>query len=159
MNKVRWHYLYPKLKFIQNDLFKIPFDNENFNLVINCSVIEHVGVTGRYSVKDENQDGDIEAMKYLYKLMKPNAIMLLTIPVGIDAFFPPIQRVYGKERLPKLLKNFSIIHEEYWSKESANKWQNCSKRTALSSKVYIGPWSHLRNYTPLGCFVLQKRIS
>lgn len=156
MTNVQWPYTHAKLKFIQNDLFKITFDNEIFDLVINCSVIEHVGVIGRYGVSDEKNDGDIEAMEYLHKLMKPNAIMLLTVPVGIDDFFPPLARVYGVKRLPKLLKMFSIIHEEYWSKESDNKWQMCSKNTALSSKTYMDSRSPLRNYSPLGCFVLQK---
>jgi hypothetical protein len=33
---------------------------------------------------------DLEAMALLHRFLKPRAVMLLTIPAGIDAVFPPV---------------------------------------------------------------------
>jgi hypothetical protein len=80
--------------------------------------------------------------------------MLMTIPCGQDAAIAPWHRVYGQQRLPKLLKGFEIIEEEFWAKKSDNRWYPCDRQTALS----FFPTGHPTNPTlcsyALGCFVL-----
>jgi len=73
---------HPAVRFIQGDLLKLDMPANHFDLIINCSTVEHVGLVGRYSVTESRPDGDLEAMARLHELMKPDAIMLLTIPVG-----------------------------------------------------------------------------
>jgi SAM-dependent methyltransferase len=75
------------VRFIQGDLLKLDLPTNHFDLIINCSTVEHVGLVGRYSVTENRPDGDLEAMARLRDLMKPSAIMLLTVPVGQDAIF------------------------------------------------------------------------
>ncbi len=53
----------------------------------------------------------------------------------MDAVFAPMHRVYGKERLPKLLTGWSVESEEYWTKSSGNKWIETEKEKALTAKV------------------------
>mgnify|MGYP001767288543 CR=1 FL=1 len=54
---VKWLYTHPNLKFIQGDILKLSLPKNNFDLVINCSTVEHVGLAGRYGVTEGNADG------------------------------------------------------------------------------------------------------
>lgn len=145
---VKWPYFHPKLKFIQGDFLKLDFPSRSFNLIINCSSIEHVGLAGRYGIKENRPDGDLEAMAKMRKILKPKGKMLLTIPVGQDAVFSPLYRVYGEKRLPKLLEGYVIEKKEYWVKNDKNQWILADEVTALNVK----PKEY---FCSLGCFVLR----
>ena len=95
LEPVQWPYVHPGLRFIRGDILKLPLPRGHFDLVINCSTVEHVGLAGRYGVTENRPNGDLEAMARLRELMKPGGVMLLTIPVGRDAVFAPLCRVYA----------------------------------------------------------------
>lgn len=157
---VQWAYVHSNLRFMEGDLFQLSLPKSCFDLVINCSTIEHVGLVGRYGVAENRPEGDLDAMNLLSKLMKPGGIMILTIPCGQDAVVLPFHRVYGEQRLPRLLKDFVVEHEEYWVKNDANQWVPCNHPTALSFKA-LSFKAHdrseipLKNAYALGCFVLR----
>lgn len=141
---------------MRGDLLGADISDGSLDLVINCSTVEHVGLSGRYGETRNISDGDLDAMKKLYALMKPGAVMLMTIPVGQDAVFAPMTRVYGSERLPELVKGFSVTHEEYWVKDDANRWIQADKDTALAVQTRGQFPMPEENYYPLGCLVLKK---
>lgn len=136
------------VNFIKQDFLNIEFNGDTFDTIINSSTIEHVGLPERYGSTAE-KDGDLLAMEKLAELLKLNGIMILTIPCGIDDIFPPFHRVYGMKRLPMLLKNYKILKEEFWYKNSASKWVICSKEIALTTKGSYNSYA-------LGLFLLQK---
>lgn len=150
LEPVHWPYVHSQLKFVKGDILKLSLSKEHFDLVINCSTVEHVGLSGRYGVEEDRPDGDIGAMTRLCEFMKPEGVMLLTIPVGQDAVFPPLHRVYGAERLPKLLNRYVIKKEEYWIKDEQNQWVTADRNIALSRQAQ-------RDLYGLGCFVLGLR--
>jgi len=154
INEISWPYCHPSLTFTKGDILKIALPKNNFDLIINCSTVEHVGISGRYDVIDEIEDGDLKAMDRLKTFMKPNGIMLLTIPVGLDAIFRPMHRVYGTERLPKLLKGYKIIKEDFWVKNEKNNWILSEKGEALKYPPRAGSTS-LRSVYAIGCFCLH----
>lgn len=137
------------LKFQQGDILDIDLGDETFDVVINCSSIEHVGLSARYGGK-ASPDGDLEAMRRLRSLMAvPDGTMILTVPVGRDSVFPPLHRVYGKSRLKELLDGFDIIKEEFWSKnEGSNVWQRVCEEEALEALPS-------KSFYALGLFVLR----
>jgi len=153
---VHWPYLHPQLRLIRGDILILPLPKKHFDLVINCSTVEHVGLAGRYGVTEDRPDGDLEAMGRLRELMKPGGIMLLTLPVGLDAVFAPLCRVYGAQRLPRLLEGYTVEKEMYWTKDSQNRWVLCDKAIALSVRASAGSWNPLQNVYALGCYVLRK---
>jgi hypothetical protein len=57
-------------------------------------------------------------MAKMRQLLKHGGKMLLTIPVGQDALYPSSHRVYGRERLPRLLDGYIVEKKEYWIKMS-----------------------------------------
>jgi SAM-dependent methyltransferase len=149
LGQVRWSYEHPHLDFIRGNLAKSSMKPDSFDLIINCSSIEHVGLKGRYGVTEAHLDGDLEMMGLLRRILRPGKEMLLTIPVGRDRVVVPRHRVYGKERLPKLLEGWDVMHSEYWAKDGSNRWSMWDENLALnveSSDHYYG----------LGLFVLRR---
>ena len=149
LESVHWPYVNSRLQFVQGDILKLRLPKEHFDLVINCSTVEHVGLTGRYGVTENRPDGDLEAMARLRELMKQDGLMLLTIPVGRDTVFAPLHRVYGAERLPKLLEEYVIEKKEYWVKDEQNRWVLVDEKEAFDRQP-------LRSLYGLGCFVLRR---
>jgi SAM-dependent methyltransferase len=156
LEPVHWPYLHPQLRFMQENILKLTLPKEHFDLVINCSTVEHVGLVGRYGVTKNWPDGDLEAMARLRDFMKPGGVMLLTIPVGQEAIFAPLSRVYGSQRLPQLLNGYRIEKAVFWVKDAENRWVLCDRDTALNFKASAGSWNPLRNVYALGCFVLKS---
>lgn len=98
---------------------------------------------------ESRPDGDIEAMAMLKAILKSGKFMLLTIQVGRDQVFRPLHRVYGQDRLPKLLKGWKIVKIEYWIKDKLNCWNCVEESVALTSE----PVKHCYG---LGLFVLRQ---
>jgi hypothetical protein len=88
-------------------------------------------------------------MQKLRRLMKPKGIMLMTLPVGQDAVISPLHRIFGPQRLPRLLEGYKIIESLFFRKEVHNVWAACSQREAYTE---VGN----DHYYALGCMVLQK---
>jgi len=149
LEPVRWYYLHPRLRFTQGDILRLSLPEEHFDLVINCSTVEHVGLARRYGVTEDCPDGDLEAMASLHSLLKPGGVMLLTIPIGRDTVFAPLHRVYGTKRLPKLLNGYVVEKKEYWLKDDQNRWVLAHEEEALDRRPQ-------RSRYGLGCFVLRK---
>jgi hypothetical protein len=148
---VPYLYEYPDLKFLQADFLDIIFNKDKFDLIINCSTIEHLGLVGRYGVKKYIENADIIAMRKLWDILKPDSPMLLTIPVGVDCVFMPQHRIYGCKRLPKLLNGWKVVKKEFWEKDDNNRWQLCDEERVLARKA-------TQYYYSLGLFVLNKNI-
>lgn len=156
LGNIQWDYTHPQLRFLQGDLLELDLSVSHFDLIINCSTVEHVGLTGRYGVKTDRPDGDLDAMAHLRSFLKPGGTMLLTIPVGRDALFAPLCRVYGPQRLPRLFEGYEIVKEAFWTKDEQNRWQLTTKEQALNVEAFAGSWDARQNITALGCFVLKK---
>lgn len=61
--------VYSSIEFRQTDVMQLDDSGERFNLVLNCSTIEHVGLGGRYN-STEAPDGDLEAMQEAARVAK-----------------------------------------------------------------------------------------
>lgn len=155
LEEVRWPYQHPGLRFLKGDLVSMGLPLSRYRLIINCSSVEHVGLTGRFGVAESRADGDLEVMAVMRRLLESEGMMLLTIPVGQDAVHAPWHRVYGQGRLPYLLNDYVVQHEEYWLKDEANRWIPTDRETALSSKPTSPAFGRWPVYA-LGCFVLQR---
>lgn len=145
-----WFFEHPSLHFVQGDIIESNFPQKHFDLIINCSSIEHAGLAGRYSVTNPRPNGDIEAMGALKSIIKANGVMLLTIPVGRDRVFAPLHRVYGKRRLPLLLDGWKVQKKEFWIKDARYKWVRVEESVALNKET-------LDRCYGLGLFVLRKK--
>ena len=138
----------PGVQFAQKDIFDCEAAKQ-FNVIINCSTIEHVGLGGRYGAVDFER-GDIAAMDKCLSLLADDGVMLFTCPVGVDAVFPPLHRVYGEECLRRLLEGWRAVGPiEYWYKTDDNIYRSCSREAALAEVCSEG-------YYAIACAVLEK---
>lgn len=151
-----WHD--PAVKFHRGDVLTASLPENHFHVILNCSTVEHVGLTGRYGVSSEQVDGDLNAMSRLCALLRPGGYMLMTIPCGRDAVFAPLHRVYGQVRLPQLLRGFDLQAEKFWCKQGDNRWQPCSRETATSFSATADYDQPSRSLYALGAFVMRRPL-
>jgi SAM-dependent methyltransferase len=154
----RFPWKHGNVNFLQADLLEADLPAESFDVILNCSSVEHVGLSGRYGVAEAETDGDLAAMEKFYELLKPTGAMLMTIPCGQDAVIAPWHRVYGHRRLPRLLEGFAPAEECYWVKHEDNRWYPSDRGTALAFEPTSHPNEASRCSYALGCFVLRKEI-
>jgi hypothetical protein len=140
---------YSNIEFRKLDVMDLHEEDGLYDLIMNCSTIEHVGLAGRYGSTDR-PDGDIEAMAKLRSLLAPNGHMVLVLPVGQDEAFRPFHRVYGPERLPRLLDGYRVQESSYLRKNAHNEWVVCEQEEALSE-------TGSARYYALGAMVLQAQ--
>jgi len=149
---------HPQVEFLRGDLLECELPAGRFDVILNCSAVEHVGLKGRYGVSAEETDGDLEAMKRFRMLLKPDGKMVMTIPSGKDAAIAPWHRVYGEKRLSKLLEGYEVVEEEFWAKRADNRWYPCDRLAALEFCPTGHPTDPTRCSYAIGCFVLRREI-
>ncbi|MGC2467911.1 MAG: DUF268 domain-containing protein [Candidatus Acidiferrum sp.] len=147
---------HPDVEFRQGDFLKLDLPGNHFDLAINCSSVEHVGVAGRYGISADRDEGDIEVMGRLAEVLKPGGVLLMTSPCGRDAVMAPWCRVYGRQRLPRLFAPFQLVKESYWVKDSLNRWVLATREKALDFEPRNDPRDGHGCAYALGCFVLRK---
>jgi SAM-dependent methyltransferase len=153
-DQIPWRH--PSVKFAVGDVLELKLPENHFDVVLNCSAIEHVGLAGKYTVTEQRDDGDLEAMARMRTAMKTDGRMFLTTPIGLDVVFAPDFRVYGEKRLPRLLSGFTVEKESYWKKDQADRWVPCERAEALSSPPSADLVQPFYSVFCLGCFVLRK---
>ena len=142
-------YRHERVQVLHADILDRPLEGQAFDQILNCSSIEHVGLAGRYESSDA-PDGDLDAMAILREALAPDGRMILTIPVGRDLVCPPLHRIYGEERLPRLLDGYAVQEEQYWRKDPAlAAWTQTDRATALATQGSASFYS-------LGLFVLGR---
>ncbi|MFZ1517638.1 MAG: class I SAM-dependent methyltransferase [Ignavibacteriaceae bacterium] len=130
-----------KMKYTSDsaDATKLTFSNNSFSHIISISVIEHI-----------NGNGDSEAIKEMWRVLKPNGILILTFPVaktfeeefsdkdtyGLkvekvkEKFF--FQRIYDetsiKNRLLNKITDFTILSKEIFGESESGFYQSYSER-------------------------------
>jgi SAM-dependent methyltransferase len=138
-----------RIDYRRGDFNEMEFAPGSFDQILNCSSIEHVGLEGRYGSRDE-ADGDLLAMSTMAGLLAPGGTMALAVPVGLDATYTPWHRVYGAERLPRLLDRFTVLAESYWAKLDVRLWEPVDRQRGLAERGSA-------TYYALGLFLLEPR--
>ncbi len=151
-------WVHPNVKFVQGDFLKLELPKNHFDLVIDCSSVEHVGVAGRYGISVNEEDRDIAVMRRFEEILKPCGKVLMTVPCGQDTVMAPWCRVYGAERLPRLFGSLRCTKEVFWHKNRFNQWTQCDRQTALSFTPRNDKTNPHGCAYNLGCFVLQKAV-
>lgn len=82
-------------------------NSERYDVAFSISSFEHDEL-GRYG-DTLNPAGDLEAMKKMKYILKPNGIFFLAVPVGADAVVWNVHRRYGRIRLPLLLATWEVV--------------------------------------------------
>lgn len=141
----------PNLTVFKGDISSLNFQADYFDVILNCSTIEHVGIAGRYGVEADEMDADIEAMRALARVTKPGGRMLLTLPVGRDTIIRPYHRVYGERLKMLMVDGWHIWKAIYYGKPpDSDVYRNMGKGEAMDG-------SPTDKYYALGLFELGLR--
>eukprot|EP00759_Apiculatamorpha_spiralis_P039021 PhF_6_TR37906/c1_g1_i4/m.56626 len=97
---------------------------ETFHGAVSYSNFEHDGL-GRYG-DPLNPIGDLQAMREMWSMIVPGGHMILAVPVGIDCVLFNAGRVYGRLRLPLLLRGWEVL-QGYPKKIELPNTATCSK--------------------------------
>ncbi len=98
-------FLHPQMKTITPAEYdKNPVE---FDAGLSISSFEHDGL-GRYG-DPLNPDADLQAMQKMKKIITEDGLLFLSVPVGKDLLVWNAHRIYGRIRLPLLLKDWEVI--------------------------------------------------
>ena len=120
---------FDNFQFIKGDITKTAFSDNFFDAVTAISTVEHIGIGGRYGVSDDLQ-GDKKALEEIRRILKPQGILILTIPFGKAKIIKPYCKIYDSILIKQLTQNFKLEKEEYCMQDSGNDWHGCLKDEA-----------------------------
>lgn len=96
---------HPQIKFFHvRDIHRL---DAPFDFAVSISSVEHDGL-GRYG-DPVSRNADIEAMAEHKRLLRPDGLLYLSVPVGRDQIVGNMHRVYGRCRLPRLLWGYNVM--------------------------------------------------
>lgn len=81
--------------------------NVKADVAISFSSFEHDGL-GRYG-DPLIPDGDLQAMRFAWEHLVDNGLLFLGVPLGKDCVVWNAHRVYGRHRLPLLLRGWDVL--------------------------------------------------
>jgi len=127
------------IEFTIGDIRQTNYQDNYFDCVICISTLEHIGVKGRYN-SDNDSIGDLRAMKEIRRILKPNGVLLVTIPYGIKDVLP-FNRLYNKERVNKLFEGFEIVSQEFRKfDKNLGVWLKVSESEAAKTDMIKDRW-------------------
>ena len=148
-----------RVHLIKRDVSDTRLQREIFPLIVIVSTIEHIGLNAYGQLLLDN-DGDIKAMRELYRILKSGGKLLLTTPyigegpLRIVSRPGEAERRYNVKRLQRLIDHFVVLKQEYFfpvlKKGLFTKryyFQKLPKKTASSYES---------NETGIACLVLKK---
>jgi 2-polyprenyl-3-methyl-5-hydroxy-6-metoxy-1,4-benzoquinol methylase len=133
---------HPNFKFIQGDIRTAELPQGFFDVVTLISTIEHIGL---------GEDGDIECIERLHKLLKDNGNILMTVPYGKAAVLAEA-RIYDAERVRRVCAGFEIEKIEFF-KQQGGKWIQATE-TEVKDVIYQRNTMRCKS---IACIVARKR--
>ncbi|OGF41635.1 hypothetical protein A2531_06365 [Candidatus Falkowbacteria bacterium RIFOXYD2_FULL_34_120] len=127
------------IKFKYGDIRQTDYENNYFDCITCISVLEHIGVGGRYN-SGEDPEGDKKAMQEMRRILKPGGTLLLTIPYGAKDVLP-INKLYNKERIKKLYEGYEILEQKFLKfYKKYGLWLEASEEEASKTDMMRDYW-------------------
>lgn len=124
-----WKIPYPNFIYVRQDTRCTGFPDGFFDRITAVSVIEHIGLSGRFGSK-EDPTGDKNALREMRRILKDNGRILLTVPYGRPKVMRPWCRVYGRETLLEILDGLKIEKVELYVRDEDKHWRSVSEEMA-----------------------------
>jgi SAM-dependent methyltransferase len=122
------------------DIRATGFADDLFDVVAVVSTLEHVGVPGRYHLTESDADGDITAMREIYRILKPGGRCLITIPYGRGRSLP-LNRLYDSARVQRMIARFEVSEQQYYRYfDEYGLWLSVPETTAAATDWDVDRW-------------------
>lgn len=126
---------FKNIRFIQQDIIKVPLPEASFDAVTCISTLEHIGLRSRYG-SIEDIDGDIKMMKEILKVLRPGGMVIITVPYGIAEIIAPYHRIYDYSDIKTIVAGFNIVEERYYTFDKKGDWFECNPSEGQKVKCY-----------------------
>jgi len=113
-------------KWMQEDARHMSLKCGTFDQALAVSTLEHVGLERAYDMNNVVKGyvasfaGDRESLLEMFRVTKAKGSLIVTLPTGAPDHF--WMRLYSKERLEALLKDFTVEVAEYYVEDNQGKW-------------------------------------
>ena len=107
-----YRYEHCNFEFIKGDIRGLAGFQDFFDVVTAVSTIEHIGIRGRYGVKDRDKSGDIKAIDQAHRILKSGGKLLLTLPTGEKTSITNLEKIYAPQDVRTLLSAWDITYFE-----------------------------------------------
>lgn len=130
----------PDFKFVRENIISTGFPDSYFDAIIVISAIEHMGLGGRYGIK-EDLSADRKAVQEMHRILRPGGSLILTFPFGKAKILRPYCRIYDSKTVDNLIQGLSIDRNEYFMQDKNGDWYRCTKEEAekYNSTIYKSP--------------------
>lgn len=131
MDILEFRFRYPNFNFVLGDIRNTSFPTNFFDCVYEVSVLEHIGLSGRYGVTEDDPEGDMKAVREITRILRPGGTLLITEAFGREEKrIKPFGRIYDKDRLRKLFSSYRVLDEVYWARGDDGYWQSVPEQIA-----------------------------
>lgn len=111
---IPWNIEFPNYTHAVEDLKALIFGNDYFDAITAVSTMEHCGLP-RFG-EQKVEDGDIKAMRELYRVLKPSGYLILTVPYASNsAVYQNKHRIYDKKRFKRLIGKLVIKKQLFFT--------------------------------------------
>jgi len=114
------------------DIRYTSFQNGFFDQVLLVSTLEHVGMDWYYNEWLDIENGDLEAMREVKRILKRGGLVLVTVPYGnVFKTFRAL-RVYDDQRVESLLEGFTLKSSDFFVREGGKlgRWRRAHRHEA-----------------------------
>lgn len=108
-----WNVKFPNFEPIEADLKQLKLKTNSFDCVTAVSTIEHVGLA-RFR-ENISENGDIDAMRELVRVLKRNGVFILTVPYAPKyRVWSNKGRFYDAKRLSHLVEGLKVTKKQFF---------------------------------------------
>lgn len=132
---------FENIDFVQSDVRSLPFEDNFFDAVLAVSVIEHIGLEDPQVELSElppaDQRGDVEAVRELTRVLKPEGKLVMTLPFGLvdGKILDGSARGYTESSLKRFNKVADIESLDYYEYQHASKKEHVEEYTKPVSLI------------------------
>ncbi len=127
-------YEHPNFRLVREDIRWTSFPDAFFDCAYAVSTLEHIGFASRYGITANAPQGDIEAAREIWRIVRPGGLFLLTVPYGrVRGAIKPTERIYDNSRLGEILRDWVVRSRVYYQQDNAGKWKQVPEEVASTS--------------------------
>jgi len=83
-------------------------DNTKFAVAFCINRLQRLGL-GRFGDHDLDPNADFKLIRLFKQIIRPGGYLLLAVPIGIDYLIWNSGRIYGRERFPQLVSEWTVV--------------------------------------------------
>jgi SAM-dependent methyltransferase len=115
-----WSFHHPNFRFMRTDIRSGYFPYGYFDVITCISTIEHIGLAGYYGNAIMDNQGDKDAITEMRRVLKDGGRLILTVPYSNQQSIEAGTRIYNKEAIEELVKDFKILDKVVYGQSDSN---------------------------------------